>query len=95
MYERSSSSRMAESGCFFLGFLTGMVIAGAAVMLYAPKSGPETRNLLRDEVMKTQQMLQSWAEDVKQRAEEISQIIRFGTEKETQTVGGNGQDKSF
>jgi gas vesicle protein len=77
-------------GGFFLGFMTGVLIAGAAVLLYAPKSGPETRNLLKEEVDKTQQMFQCWANDVRQRADEVSQIIRFSAEKEM-SASGNGQ----
>ncbi len=78
-------------GGFFIGFLTGMLVAGAAVLLYAPKSGPETRNLLKEEVDKTQQMLQGWANDVKQRADEVSQILRFSTEREMSRAGDGQQ----
>jgi gas vesicle protein len=66
---------------FFLGLLTGLVLGGIAVMLYAPRSGPETQNLLRDEVNKTQQMLQNWSNDIKQRADGFAEAIRFGAER--------------
>jgi len=78
-------------GGFFLGLLTGLVLGGVAVMLYAPKSGQETRSLLKDEIIRTQQMLQSWAEDIRMRSNELSQIIRFGTE--THQPSGNGQSE--
>ncbi len=86
-----STSKATGTGGFFLGLLTGLVLGGIAVMLYAPKSGPETRGLLKDEVTRTQEMLQSWAEDVRTRANEISQIVRFSAEP--QSVSGNGQQK--
>lgn len=84
------SSLPGGSGGFIMGLATGLVIGGIAVMLYAPKSGPETRNLFREEYDKTQQMLQCWANDIRTRAEEISRIIRFRGEQEA-TVAGNGQ----
>lgn len=95
MYNQTNSTETGGSGVsgFFMGFLTGMLITGVAVLLYAPKSGPETRNLLKEEVEKTQQMFQCWANDVKQRADEVSQIIRFSTEKEMSGTG-NGERQS-
>ncbi len=73
------------AGGFVLGLLTGMVIGGAAVMLYAPKSGAETRAQLKDEFNKIQQMLQGWANDIRARADEFNQIIKCRTEE---TAGG-------
>jgi gas vesicle protein len=93
MNNEESTMKKAGSGTggFFLGLMTGVILGGIAVMLYAPKSGLETRGLLREEVNRTQEMLQSWADDLRARANEISQIIRFGGEP--QKVSGNGQQQ--
>ena len=52
MYERSSdegeSSMREESGNRLAWFLTGLMIGAAAGILYAPKSGKETRRFLND-----------------------------------------------
>lgn len=91
MNNRSTYTNVPQgTGGFFLGLVTGLLVGGVAVMLYAPKSGPDTRSMLRDEYNKTQQMLQNWANDIRDRANEFSQIIRFRTEQES-TVAGNGQ----
>jgi gas vesicle protein len=71
----------SSGGRFFLGFLIGMMVAGTAVLLYAPKSGPETRNLLQEEMDKIEQMLRSWSDDIRQRGKELSQIINFGPQR--------------
>ena len=80
------------TGGLMIGILIGAVAAGVAVLLYAPKSGPETRALLRDEVNETQKMFQCWADELKERANRFSQIIQFKGEREVE-VGGNGQQK--
>ena len=35
-------------GSFAIGFLVGAVIGGGIALLYAPKSGEETREIIRD-----------------------------------------------
>jgi gas vesicle protein len=49
------------SGSFAIGFIIGAVAGVAIGMLYAPKSGKETRALLMEK-----------AEEVKEKAEEVS-----------------------
>ncbi len=73
--------RESSGGGFFIGFLVGMMVAGTVVLLYAPKSGPETRNFLQEEMDKTAQMLRSWSDDIRQRGREISQIISFSSQQ--------------
>ena len=62
-------------------------------LLYSPKSGTETRAQLKDELNRVQDMLQSWANDIRERADEFNQIIRFRTEVEQTT--GNGQRREY
>ncbi len=79
-----------------MGILIGAVAGGIAVMLYAPKSGPQTRALLKEEVDETQKMLQNWANDLRVRADRFSQIIRYTTESMTESERqptGDGHEK--
>lgn len=84
MYDNSTNRSLPTgTGGFFTGLITGLVIGSVAVMLYAPKSGIQTRNLLKDEYNRTQDMLQTWVNDVKSRADEVSRIVRFRAEQES------------
>ncbi len=82
------------TGSFFLGVLAGIAVAGALVLLYAPKSGPETRRMLRDEYYDTQQMLQNWSRDVRERIDRLGQIIRFSSSQAAATSGNGHQEES-
>ncbi len=82
---KSNGSTGSGIGGVFLGILIGAVAGGIAVMLYAPKSGPQTRALLKEEVDETQKMLQNWANDLRVRADRFSQIIRYTTESMTES----------
>lgn len=94
MYNTPGTETKSGVGGFFLGFLTGALVAGVAVMLYSPKAGTQTRSQLRDELDKTQTMLQHWAEDVRQRANEFSRIISFREEAAVGSHNGhNGQEE--
>jgi gas vesicle protein len=94
MYNTPDTETKSGVGGFFLGFLTGALIAGAAVMLYSPKAGTQTRSQLREELDKTQVMLQHWAEDIRQRANEFSRIISFREETVVGSHNGhNGQEE--
>lgn len=79
-------------GSFFLGVLTGIAIAGVITLLYAPKSGPETRNLLKDECNETQLMLQRWSNDIRERINRLGQILRFSASQGVPT-GGDGHQE--
>jgi len=91
MYDARSAGSV--SGSFFLGVVIGATAAGIAVLLYAPKSGPETRGLLRDEINDTQQMFQRWSNELRDRVDRFGQIIRFRSVSELQPAG-NGHDRS-
>ncbi len=81
-------------GGFFLGVLTGVAVAGALTLLYAPKSGKDTREMLKNEYYETQRMLQNWSNDVRERMNHLGQIIRFSTSPGVQTTG-DGHDKEY
>ncbi len=90
---KSNGTSGSGIGGVFLGILIGAVAGGIAVMLYAPKSGPQTRALLKEEVDETQKMLQSWANDIKTRADRFAEVIRFTTQTEMQTSDNGQQQK--
>ena len=75
---------------FFVGLLIGVAAGGIITLLYAPKSGPETREQFKNEFMETQRMLERWSIDVRERANRFSQLLRFRSEEELQPAG-NGQ----
>lgn len=89
MNNGSMSNGATGSGIngFFLGLVVGAAIAGAATLLYAPKSGQETRESLKAEIAATQEMFQSWVQEARERADNFSQIIRSSVKREMQTVG--------
>jgi len=87
-----------------IGFLTGVFIGSIASMLYAPRSGEETRQLLAEnsseikvKAMKSIQEVQDSAltaiEEAQARAEALNKEAkeRIAKLREAQTAGGNGQ----
>jgi gas vesicle protein len=64
-----------STGAFLLGVLTGAVVGGAAALLLAPKSGRETRDMIRSKAEETQQMLQDNFNDVKERVGKAKQAL--------------------
>lgn len=84
---RTGGEVMPGVSGFMLGLLVGSVVAGIAALLYAPRSGQETRERLKDEVNETQQMFQTWMNDLKQRTDSISQIFRTEIKYPAQTTG--------
>ena len=46
-------------GSFGLGVLVGSVVRGTIALLFTPKSGEETRKLIRDKVVGTATLLES------------------------------------
>jgi len=54
---------------FGLGLLTGAVIGGVIALLYAPKSGKVTRQLLKDAVEEV-------ADTVKETASDVADTVR-------------------
>ncbi len=73
-------------GTLFLGILIGAVAGGIAALLLAPKSGRETRELIRGRAMETGQMLQERFKDVRGRFSKASQEMGTPNEKVMQAV---------
>jgi gas vesicle protein len=62
----SSDSSGSGVGPFFLGVLVGAVVGGVAALLLAPKSGSETREMVRNRYNQMKDAVRSSSEDVKQ-----------------------------
>lgn len=72
---------------FVLGVLVGSVVAGSLALLYAPRSGQDLRTRIMNEVTETQQMFQTWMNDIKERAESIKLTFRTEIQKAAQASG--------
>jgi gas vesicle protein len=70
----------------FVGLLAGAAIGGIAALLLAPRSGRETREMIRGKAMETQQMVQERVNDVKNRVGQIRQNMQSRAEEEAQKV---------
>ena len=57
---------------FGAGLVTGVIIGGVLALLFAPRSGKETRRLIKDTVMETRDNLKDFATDTVERVREGS-----------------------
>jgi len=57
----ANSSRSSAVGGFFLGMLVGAVVGGVTALLFAPKSGAETREMLKKRLVKMKEEAQAEA----------------------------------
>jgi gas vesicle protein len=71
-------------GTLFFGILIGVVAGGIAALILAPKSGRETRELIRGRAMETGQMIQDRFNDVRSRFSKASQAMYAPNEQEMQ-----------
>jgi gas vesicle protein len=78
--------RKMNVGAFFIGIAVGAVIGGGAALLFAPKSGRETRSLIRDKAVETGHMVKERASDIKGKASQIGRTIRSKAEREMESV---------
>jgi gas vesicle protein len=81
-----------ETNGFFIGLLIGSLAAGIFTILYAPKSGYETRSRLKAEYEATQNMIQSWANEARDRVNSFSHILRSTVTEEMQP--GNTEERT-
>ena len=61
---------------FGIGLLTGAVIGGTIALLFAPKSGNETKQMLKDKAMVTREKAINIAEHVKDFATDTVDRVR-------------------
>ena len=75
--------KKSSFGSLFKGLLIGGLIGAGAALLSAPRTGPETRQMLRYKGEELRGRAMDVAEDTRMRAEEIT---RKGTQKANQLV---------
>ncbi len=83
------NERGSGVGMFFLGILTGAIVGGVTALLLTPKTGKETRQLIKDKTLEMRDMMQDRWTDYKDRVTRAGQCLRTSTEKEP--TAGNGQ----
>lgn len=65
-----------SNGGFLSGLILGGLVGAALGMLYAPKSGEETRSELRERSMEWRDRAEDLAEDALKRAQELQEEAR-------------------
>ncbi len=55
---------------FGIGLVTGVIIGGVIALLYAPKSGKETRQLIKDTAMETRDHVKNFATETVEKVRE-------------------------
>jgi gas vesicle protein len=78
MKEETVMNKDNASG-FVIGLLAGAIIGGAVALLYAPKSGKETRQLIKDKATEV-------VDAVKEDATEVADILKEKTSGVMDTV---------
>ena len=69
-----------EFGAFLLGFIVGSLTGAVASLLLAPKSGDETRTLIREKAIELGDKVNVTVDDARQRADEITADARVRAE---------------
>jgi len=64
-------SEEGTGGAFIIGLLAGAAVGIAVGFLYAPKSGEQTRALIRDKAVTTKERAEDIIEEAKERAKKI------------------------
>jgi len=55
---------------FGIGFLTGAVVGGVIALLFAPRSGKETRQLIKDKAVETRDNVKDFASETVEKIKE-------------------------
>jgi gas vesicle protein len=62
-----------------IGLVTGVVLGGAIALLYAPKSGKDTRDMLKSKAMDTRDYIEDFAAETVEKVKEgVSEVNRKG-----------------
>ncbi len=79
--ENSGGTRRLNVKGFFIGMGVGAVVGGVVALLFAPRSGRDTREMIRGKAVETQQMIQSQINNIKEKAVAVGQSLRSSPEK--------------
>lgn len=78
--------RKLNVGAFFIGLAVGAVIGGGVALLFAPKSGGETRALIKGKATETGHMVQERVGNIKEKVSQIGRRMRSRAEQEMESV---------
>ncbi len=90
-FDYLQSKRGLSVGSLLIGVLIGAVAGGVAAMLLTPKSGKETRAMLRGKAVQTQQMMQERFANVKERIGKVRENMRARAQEEMHQVEQAGR----
>jgi gas vesicle protein len=80
-----------EFGAFVAGFLIGGVSAAIAALLFAPQSGAETRQMIKDRSIELRDQAQQSLEEALARAEAAATEARIRADEMARTIKEQGQ----
>jgi gas vesicle protein len=87
-------SNRDEFGAFAIGVLVGSLAAGVAALLFAPQSGEETRELIKEKSIELRDQAQLTAEEAMARAEAFAADARArGDEFARRVINGTRQSE--
>jgi len=69
-------SNVKNTGAFLSGMLFGGLVGAAAALLYAPRSGEETRTVIREKSLELKDSAVERGEEIRHQAEELADKTR-------------------
>ena len=76
----------SNAGGFLVGLLAGAVVGGAIMFFYAPRSGKESRDMLKTKAMETRDTIQQKAEEMRDKMGKAKENIKSSAEREMQQM---------
>ena len=76
MYNGHYSGQTGSGGKFLVGLLVGALVGGVAVLMLAPKSGQETRDMVKNKINQMKEIVSYTAKDIKQGAQDIKRTMQ-------------------
>lgn len=82
------SASKNKTGAFLTGALFGGLVGSAVALLYAPKSGEETRKVIADKSIEIRDKAIESGEEIRHRAEEVATETRSRIEETAEVTKG-------
>lgn len=70
------SGQTGSGGGFFVGLLIGAVVGGVVAVMMAPRSGQETRDMVKKKINEMKDIVSYTAKDIKQGAQDIRRTMQ-------------------
>ncbi len=82
-----------SGGGLFTGLLVGAIIGVGLGLMYAPRPGRETREMIRQRAESARCRAEELGEDLREKADDISSMVRERVHKVSHAVKGDGSGK--